>query len=65
MFVSDHIHVLKEEEAFSFEELISEVGGTLGFGFNFVMIWDFIVRSFEMIFRRGSFLKLSMLQMYK
>ena len=67
MFVSDHIHVLKEEEAFSFEELISEVGGTLGLfiGFNFVMIWDFIVRSFEMIFRRGSFLKLSMLQMYK
>ena len=71
MFVSDHIHVLKEEEAFSFEELISEVGGTLGLfiGFNFVMIWDFIVRSFEMIFRRGSFLsmflRLSMLQMYK
>ena len=44
-FGSDSIQVMREEEAFSFGSLVADCGGVLGLfiGFNFIMIWDWIV----------------------
>ena len=41
----DTVQVLKEEEAHSFSSLVADVGGVLGLfiGFNFLMLWDWIV----------------------
>ena len=42
---SSPVQVLKEEEAFSFGSLVADCGGVLGLfiGFNFLMVWDWIV----------------------
>ena len=44
-FASGSIQVMREEEAFSFGSLVADCGGVLGLfiGFNFIMIWDWIV----------------------
>ena len=44
-YTTDTIEVLKEEEAYSFASLVADIGGVLGLfiGFNFLMIWDWIV----------------------
>ena len=43
MFTS--VEVLTEEEAYTLLSLVADVGGVLGLfiGFNFLMIWDWIV----------------------
>ena len=45
VFASDSVIVKKEAEAFSFVSLVADCGGCLGLfiGFNFLMIWDWIV----------------------
>ena len=47
-YASATIEVLKEEEAFSFLNLVADVGGVLGLfiGFNFLMIWEEIIGAF-------------------
>ena len=49
MFVNNNIEVLREEEAYSFEHFVADVGGVLGLfvGFNFLMILDFAVQCAE------------------
>ena len=44
-FTTNSVEVYKEEEAFSFDSLIADIGGVLGLfiGFNFLMVWDCIV----------------------
>ena len=44
-FVSNKIQVLKEVEAYPILSLVADVGGVLGLfiGFNFLMLWDWIV----------------------
>ena len=45
----DTVQVLKEEEAHSFSSLVADVGGVLGLfiGFNFLMLWDWVVWGVE------------------
>ena len=45
MFSSDTIFVRKEEEAFPFASLVADCGGILGLfvGFNFLMIWEWMM----------------------
>ena len=45
MFSSDTILVRKEEEAFPFASLVADCGGILGLfvGFNFLMIWEWMM----------------------
>ena len=45
IFASDTIKIHKEEEAFPFISLVANCGGILGLfiGFNFLMIWDWVV----------------------
>ena len=44
-FTSKSILVQKEVDAFSFGSLVADCGGVLGLfiGFNFLMIWDWMV----------------------
>ena len=44
-FTSNSILVQKEVDAFSFGSLVADCGGVLGLfiGFNFLMIWDWMV----------------------
>ena len=48
-FESDKIEVLKEVEAYPALSLVADVGGVLGLfiGFNFLMLWDWIVWGVE------------------
>ena len=50
-FTTNSVEVYKEEEAFSFDSLIADIGGVLGLfiGFNFLMVWDWIIIAFSMI----------------
>ena len=45
LYAGNSIEVQKEEEAYSFLSLVTDVGGVLGLfiGFNFLMIWDWTV----------------------
>ena len=45
MFATSSVQVLREEEAFSFGDLVADCGGVLGLfvGFNFLMVWDWLV----------------------
>ena len=47
MFTS--VEVLTEEEAYTLLSLVADVGGVLGLfiGFNFLMIWDWIVMGIQ------------------
>ena len=51
-FVSNKIEVLKEVEAYPVLSLLADVGGVLGLfiGFNFLMLWDWIVWGVEKIY---------------
>ena len=51
MFSSDTILVRKEEEAFPLTSLVADIGGVLGLfiGFNFLMVWDWIMWSISKI----------------
>ena len=51
VFSEDYVEVLKEEEAYSFLSLVADCGGILGLfiGFNFLMVWDWIIIAFSMI----------------
>ena len=53
-FTTDTIEVLREEEAYSFRSLVADIGGVLGLfiGFNFLMIWDWIVWGVKQISRK-------------
>ena len=44
-FASDSVIVQREVEAFSFRSLVADCGGVLGLfiGFNFLILWDWIV----------------------
>ena len=44
-FTSESVQVSYEEEAHSLGSLVADIGGVLGLfvGFNFVMVWDWIV----------------------
>ena len=46
IFSSDIIQIKKEVEAFPFSSLVADCGGVLGLfvGFNFLMVWDWILR---------------------
>ena len=45
VFQSSMVEILKEEQAYSLESFVADMGGVLGLfvGFNFLMIWDFII----------------------
>ena len=45
VYSEDYVEVLKEEEAYSFLSLVADCGGILGLfiGFNFLMVWDWII----------------------
>ena len=45
LFESSTVHVEKEEEAYSIETLVADLGGVLGLfvGFNFLMVGDLIM----------------------
>ena len=49
IFVSNKTQVLKEVEAYPILSLVADVGGVLGLfiGFNFLMLWDWIVWGVE------------------
>ena len=49
IFASNLVEVEKEEEAFPFISLVADCGGILGLfiGFNFLMIWDWVVKIWE------------------
>ena len=49
LLASSNVIMEKEEEAFSFESLVSDVGGVLGLfiGFNFLVIWEIIINFIE------------------
>ena len=51
VYSEDYVEVLKEEEAYSFLSLVADCGGILGLfiGFNFLMVWDWIIMAFSMI----------------
>ena len=51
VYSEDYVEVLKEEEAYSFLSLVADCGGILGLfiGFNFLMVWDWIIIVFSMI----------------
>ena len=51
VYSEDYVEVLKEEEAYSFLSLVADCGGILGLfiGFNFLMVWDWIIIAFSMI----------------
>ena len=57
-FATNSIQILREEEAFSFGSLVADVGGVLGLfiGFNFLMVWDWIVKAvvklWQLVFKR-------------
>ena len=53
MLTSTSVQVLREEEAFSFESLVADCGGVLGLfiGFNFLMIWEWILWSVRILFK--------------
>ena len=48
-FVSNKIHDLTEVPAYPALSLVADVGGVLGLfiGFNFIMVWDWIVWGVE------------------
>ena len=48
-FINDKIEVLKEVPAYPALSLVADVGGVLGLfiGFNFLMLWDWIVWGVE------------------
>ena len=57
IFASDIIKVHKEEEAFPFISLVADCGGILGLfiGFNFLMIWDWIIKIVESLSKNNNF----------
>ena len=54
---SSSIQVLREQEAFSMDDLVADSGGVLGLfiGFNFLMLWEWIVGCIKMFPRRHIF----------
>ena len=44
-FTTNSVKVMREEEEYPFASLIADVGGVLGLfiGFNFLMVWEWIV----------------------
>ena len=45
VFQSSTVEILKEEQAYSIESFVADMGGVLGLfvGFNFLQIWDIIM----------------------
>ena len=45
VFATSAVLMEKEEEAFSFESLVADIGGVLGLfiGFNFLILWEFLI----------------------
>ena len=45
VFQSSTVEILKEEQAYSIESFVADMGGVLGLfvGFNFLQIWDIII----------------------
>ena len=45
VFQSSTVGIVKEEQAYSIESFVADMGGVLGLfvGFNFLQIWDIII----------------------
>ena len=54
MFDSPYVLTEKEEEAYSIGSIVADCGGALGLfiGFNFLMVWDWIVWGIKKIFHK-------------
>ena len=54
VYTSDSVEVERELEAFSFPSLVADIGGVLGLfiGFNFLMVWDWILWGYGKMSRR-------------
>ena len=52
-FTTNSVEVLTEEKAYNFASMVADVGGVLGLfiGFNFLMLWDWIVGGIKLIYR--------------
>ena len=57
IFSSNSILVRKEQEAFPFASLVADCGGILGLfvGFNFLMIWEWMMYFVMIIVHKGVF----------
>ena len=44
VFQSPTVSIVKEEDAYSLESFVADMGGVLGLfvGFNFLQVWDFV-----------------------
>ena len=53
-FTSKSVKVLREEKAYPFGSLVADVGGVLGLfiGFNFLMVWDWMVLGIKKLLRK-------------
>ena len=51
IFTTDIVQIQKEVEAFPFSSLVADCGGVLGLfvGFNFLMVWDWLLCLLEKI----------------
>ena len=56
-FTTNSVEVLREEKAYSFASMVADVGGVLGLfiGFNFLMIWDWIIKIIESLSNNNEF----------
>ena len=54
-FTSNIVEVQKEQRAFPFISLVADVGGVLGLfiGFNFLMVWDWIVETVKRVWLKN------------
>ena len=54
-YSSNSVEIQREEEAFSFISLIADIGGILGLfiGFNFLMVWEWIVWAIRKLWQRN------------
>ena len=54
-FTSNIVEVQREQRAFPFISLVADVGGVLGLfiGFNFLMVWDWIVEAVKKVWLKN------------
>ena len=54
MYSSDSIEVQREQLVYPFLSLVADVGGVLGLfiGFNFLMVWDWIITAMSSLKHR-------------
>ena len=54
-FTSNIVEVQREQRAFPFISLVADVGGVLGLfiGFNFLMVWDWLVEAVKKVWLKN------------